>query len=387
MNGFHDIVNIVVDPRDPEHVFMGSWGAGVIEFQGNQFVRRYDQFNSSLQTALPSDPYPHFVRIGGMSFDSKYNLWVTNSLVGEPLSVFKADGSWESFELEGVQSNYDVGNIVLAENEDQWIMLPRFGRDLYVRKADGSEGRRLTVTSYFNNGTTESFKRMPDVYALAVDRDGAIWVGTSAGIAVYFSPEEIWDNDPYYASQPGLDLDDGIYHPLLESEMVTAITVDGANQKWIGTKNSGVFLVSEDGQQEIEHFDESNSPLLSNSVTTIAVNDKTGEVFFGTPEGIISYRGTATAGTEAYADVYAFPNPVRETYQGDIVITGLMEDTDVKITDISGNLVHKTTSLGGQAVWDGKNLNGNRVSTGVYMVFGNDKTGEKTFTTKILFIH
>jgi hypothetical protein len=214
-----------------------------------------------------------------------------------------------------------------------------------------------------------------------------VWVGTSAGVAAYFNPEEIWETNPFYATQPGLDLKDGIYHPLLKTELVTAIAVDGANRKWFGTRNSGVFLVSEDGQQEIENFNESNSPLLSNSVSSIAINDKTGEVFFGTPEGIISYRGAAIAGLGDYADVYAFPNPVRQDYDGDIVITGLIEDTDVKITDISGNLVHKTTSLGGQAIWNGKNLNGNRVSTGVYMVFGNDKQGEKTFTTKILFIH
>ena len=358
----------------------------MIEFQGTRYLKRYDQFNSSLQTALPADPYPNYVRIGGMAFDSENNLWVTNSLVGKPLSVFKTDGSWESFELDGIQSSNDIGNIVITENDDLWMIIPR-GNDLFVRKADGSDERHLQVVSYFNNGSNEIFNRMNDSYAIAVDLEGAVWVGTSGGVAVYYDPGKIWENDPFYASQPGLDLDDGIYHPLLESEMVTAIAVDGANRKWIGTKNSGVFLISEDGQQEIENFNESNSPLLSGSVSSIAVNDKTGEVFFGTPEGIISYRGTATAGHGDYADVYAFPNPVRPDYDGDIVITGLVEDTDIKITDISGNLVHQTTSLGGQATWNGKNLNGNRVSTGVYMVFGNDKKGEKTFTTKILFIH
>jgi hypothetical protein len=387
LNEFHDIVNITVDPRDPEHVFMGCWGAGILEFQGSQLVKRHDQFNSSLQTALPTDPHPHFVRIGGMAFDSKFNLWATNAKVSKPLSVLSPDGNWEAFELEGIPNDYDVGNLVIAENDDLWMTVPRFDRGLFVRKADGSDGRRLQVVSYFNNGQDESFTQMSDVYAIAKDMDGAVWVGTSAGVAVYFNPEEIWETNPFYATQPGLDLNDGVYHPLLSTEMITAIAVDGANRKWFGTRNSGVFLVSEDGQQEIENFNESNSPLLSNSVSSIAINDKTGEVFFGTPEGIISYRGAATAGLGDYADVYAFPNPVRPDYDGDIVITGLIEDTDVKITDISGNLVHKTTSLGGQAIWNGKNLNGNRVSTGVYMVFGNDKQGEKTFTTKILFIH
>ena len=384
-NEFHDLVNIVADPADADHVFFGTWGAGVVEMQGGEFVARYNQYNSSLQTALPTDPSPNFVRIGGMAFDSQNNLWVTNSQVSEPLSVHTPDGKWESFALDGVEGK-DIGDLVIADNGDQWIIVPR-GNNLFVRKADGSDGKHLQLISYFTNSVEEKFVRMNDIYSIATDHDGAIWVGTSVGVAVYFNPENIWEQSPFYATQPGLDLDDGIYHPLLENETVTAIAVDGANRKWLGTKSSGVFLVSADGQDELKSFNESNSPLLSNTIQSIAINDKTGEVFFGTPDGIISYRGEATAGGNQYADVYAFPNPVRENYDGDIVITGLIADTDVKITDISGNLVHQTTSLGGQAVWDGKNLNGNRVSTGVYMVFGNDKSGEKTFATKILFIH
>ncbi|TDO02802.1 putative secreted protein (Por secretion system target) [Sunxiuqinia elliptica] len=385
LNDLHDIVNVVIDPTDPDHVFLGSWGGGVVELREGAFEERFNQFNSSLQSALPDDNSPNFVRIGGMAFDSKNNLWVTNSLVGRPLSVYTAAGSWESFTLEDVEG-VDVGEIVITPNDDKWIIIPR-GRDLYVRKGDGSAGKHLKLISYFNNGEQEDFNRMNDVYSIAVDQEGAIWVGTSEGVAVYFNPEDVWDGASFYATQPGLDLNDGVYHPLLETETVTAIAVDGGNRKWLGTRSSGVFLVSEDGQNELKNFNVSNSPLLSNSIQSIAVNDKTGEVFFGTPEGIISYRGEATQGGQEYADVYAFPNPVRETYEGDIVITGLIADTDVKITDISGNLVHETTSVGGQAVWDGKNLNGKRVSTGVYLVLGNDKSGEKTFSTKILFIH
>ena len=146
-------------------------------------------------------------------------------------------------------------------------------------------------------------------------------------------------------------------------------------------------MISDDGEQEIKHFTTANSPLLADEITSIAVNDHTGEVFIGTVKGLISYMGEATAGKANFSDVYVYPNPVREDYFGDIVITGLMDDTEVKITDISGNLVCQTSSLGGQAVWDGKNLRGNRVGTGVYLVLGNDPSGEQTFVAKILFIH
>ncbi|HKJ43253.1 MAG TPA: T9SS type A sorting domain-containing protein [Sunxiuqinia sp.] len=385
LQGIHDLVNIAIDPRDPDHMFAGTWGEGIFEFQGDQLVNHFTHKNASLQS-VPAKDSSTIVRIGGMAFDSDYNLYVTNSIVGKPLSVMHPDGTWESFKLNGITADDNVGNIVVGDNGDQWIVVPR-GNDLYVRKADGSEGRHLKVVSYFNNGEKEQFTPMDDVFSIAVDLDGAIWVGTSQGVTVYFSPGEIWDNSSFYANQPGVDLNDGIYHPLLAKEKITAIAVDGANRKWIGTANSGVYLISADGQHELQNFNESNSPLLSNSVNSIAINDNNGEVFFGTTDGIISYRGQAIKGKNAYDDVYAFPNPVREDYHGDIVITGLVANTDVRITDIAGNLVYKTKSLGGQAVWDGNNLNGHRVSTGVYMVFGNDKLGDQTFTTKILFIH
>ncbi len=162
---------------------------------------------------------------------------------------------------------------------------------------------------------------------------------------------------------------------------------DGANRKWLGTQNSGVYLVSELGDREILHFTTDNSPLFSNDITSIGIDQKSGEVFIGTDQGLISYMGEAIGGKKSYADAYVYPNPVRETYDGPITVTGLIESSEVKITDIAGNLVFRTTSLGGQAIWDGRNLNGNRVKTGVYLVFCNDNMGEETHIEKLLFIH
>jgi ligand-binding sensor domain-containing protein len=190
-----------------------------------------------------------------------------------------------------------------------------------------------------------------------------------------------------YATRPSLKFPVGTFNPLLQKETITAIAIDGANRKWFGTKSSGVFLISENGDTELEHFTSENSPLLNNEITDIAINQKTGEVFIGTISGLISYMGEATAANDEFSDVYVYPNPVRETYEGPIVVKGLVDDTDVKITDISGNLVYKTKSLGGQAIWDGKNLNGNRCKTGVYLVFLADAMGEKTKITKLMFIH
>ena len=386
LKGLFNITSIVVNPSNPAHFYVASWGSGLLEYRNNEFVKHFSNHNSPLETSLPGKPNEPYVRVGGAAFDSEGNLWVTNSTVAKNLLKLSPAGEWEVITLPEVANNYNIGDIIVTQNDDKWILLPR-GNDAYVVDKTGSRKKRLLVTSYFNNGVYEEFKRMNDVYCIAEDLEGAIWMGTSIGVAVYNNPSRIWDSDNFLAVRPSLDLNDGLFHPLLETETVTAIVVDGANRKWLGTSNSGVYLVSENGEEEILHFTTENSPLLSNTITDIAINQFTGEIFFGTSKGLISYQGEAISGKESYAGAYVYPNPVRETWNGPVTITGLIENTDVKITDISGNLVYQGTSLGGQAVWDGKNLNGNRVKTGVYLIFCNDEYGEETHIEKLLFIH
>ena len=393
-NNFFDMVCVTVDPKSPDHVFAGSWGGGVLEFNAGKFVKRYDNYNSSLQTQLPSQPDAPYVRIGGMAYDSKGNLWVTNTGVAKVISELQPDGTWNAFELSGVANKF-IGKVVVTQDDDKWVIIPSggssqfYGNGLYVLNSTNDQSKALPVVAQFKNSEGEFLNPMNDISSMVVDLTGDVWIGTSGGVAVFSNPKRIWTESVSYATRPGLNLNnnDGIFHPLLEKETITAIAVDGANRKWFGTKNSGLFLISENGETEIQHFNTENSPLPTNEITDIAINQQTGEIFVGTASGLISYMGEATSGNTEFNDVYVYPNPVRETYEGPIVVKGLIENTDVKITDISGNLVNKTTSLGGQAIWDGKNLNGNRCKTGVYLVFMTDPLGEKTKITKLLFIH
>ena len=385
MNSFFDMVAVAALPSDPDHFYAASWGGGILEFKSNQLVTRFTQANSTLQSALAQQPNEPYVRIGGLCFDKEGNLWITNSEVPNVLSVRKKSGEWQAYNLPEIANQRSIGQIIITQSEDKWIVVPR-GHDVYVVNKDVSKKKYLQVTAYFNNGETELFTRMNDIYSIAEDHDGVIWIGTSKGVAVYNNPERIWSQDVMYATQPSLNLNDGLFHPLLETETVTAIAVDGANRKWIGTKNSGVYLISNSGEKEILHFTADNSPLLSNTINSIVVSEK-GEVFFGTSEGLVSYQGDASQGAGNFAGVYVYPNPVRENYQGPVVIKGLVEQSDIRITDIGGNLVYRGESLGGQALWDGKNLNGNRVKTGVYLVFCSDQKGNKTHVAKLLFIH
>jgi ligand-binding sensor domain-containing protein len=174
---------------------------------------------------------------------------------------------------------------------------------------------------------------------------------------------------------------------MLGTETITSISVDGANRKWLGTASSGAYLLSPDGMLQVINYNESNSPLFSNTINSIAVDQKSGNVWFATSKGVISVRGDAIAGLSSFTNVYSFPNPVREDFNGNVTITGLVRDAQIRITDISGNLVYKTVSDGGQASWNLTTYNGRRVATGVYMVFCASPDGSQSCVTKILVIH
>ena len=168
--------------------------------------------------------------------------------------------------------------------------------------------------------------------------------------------------------------------------MITTIKIDGANRKWVGTENSGLFLLSNGGLEKIHHFTTENSPILSNNIIDIAINHKIGEIFIATDKGMISYRSDATKGASTQNNTKVFPNPVTESYNGLIAISGLIENANVKITDIDGNLVYEGFANGGQATWDGKNKHGEKASSGVYLVFSCDVNGREKMVSKILLI-
>jgi Two component regulator propeller len=303
------------------------------------------------------------------------------------INVLKPNGTWQAFDFTGLLPvGITASEIIVTQSGQKWVILPR-GTGMLVFDDNGT----LTNTSDDKKkklGFTVGAGAIPgtDIYCLAEDRDGEVWVGTDKGVGVFYCPESIFSTNGCDAQQILIE-QDGYTQILLETQVVTAIAVDGANRKWIGTEGGGVFLMSPDGTEQLAHFDAANSPLLSDNITSIAIDQATGEVFFGTTRGIVSYRGEAIEGKDEMGDVYAFPNPVRPEYAGPIAITGLVKDADVKITDVRGNIVFKTTALGGQAIWDGNNFKGERAASGVYLVLIANEDGTQTAVTKILLMN
>ena len=384
---FSDVVCVAIDPSDSKHAFVGTWGSGLLEYRDHGIVAVYDSSNSPVQPIDVATPGYNLSAVGGLAYDKDHNLWIINCRTASPIIIRKPDGSWKSLSLPSQYAiNYFYG-LLIDEFNQKWI----------VARGPNAVGLIVYNENDVGNPNDDSFKiltktagsgNLPSVavFGIARDKDGAIWVGTDQGVAVIYNPGNVFSGGNYDAQQI-LIQQDGHTQYLLQTETVLAVAVDGANRKWFGTVSGGVFLMSADGTKELQHFTVDNSPLLSNLVNSIAINDNTGEVFFGTEKGIISYRSDATAGGETCEGPLVFPNPVTHEYRGPIAIKGLVNNADVKITDIAGDLVFHTKAKGGEAIWYGTNFKGERAQTGIYLVHATNDDGSATCITKILLIH
>lgn len=369
---------IISDPNDHSHVFVGSRVSGLFEFKNGEPVTFFNATNSSLQTAFGN---PGQTKVGGLYYDANGNLLVSNSGSASPMCRFNRDGTWEAFSVTSIVPNnvdFFYGDILEDSYGQIWINLLRTGLVVY----DPVQQKGALLKSESGKGNLPS----GDVRTMVEDKDGQIWVGTSLGVAVIYSPTGVLNGSNSDAQQILITID-GVTQYLLSSEIVTTIAIDGANRKWFGTQNGGVFLLSADGTKLIRNFNIDNSPLLSNQITGIAIDPVTGEVFFGTSSGLVSYVSDATEGETACESLKVFPNPVKENYSGSIAIRGVTANGNVKITDVAGNIVYETKANGGIAIWNGNSFEGKRVQTGVYLVFATDEKGDNTCTTKLVLVN
>ena len=381
--GMTDLVDAAVNPYDTNETVAALWGYGVASIRGNSVQAFYDANNTDGALVPYSQGGYSRLNTGAVAFDRQGTLWVLNSHSTHALACRQRNGQWKGFPTTALGNNLELDKLVCDSINGYLWFLGR-SNQLYVHdgkdrmaRVDPNRGSKLETSS---------------VTALAQDQSGNLWLGTDKGIKVIYDGYRAFNNGGNGETAPvscsNITITNGEFAEyLMAYESITAIAVDGANRKWVGTSNGGLYLLSSNGMDQLLHFTASNSPLFSDKVITLGINERTGEVYIGTDRGLQVYRGTATYATSApLDDIHAFPNPVRPGYDGPIAIKGFSRNSLVHITDAAGHTVFSTTANGGQAIWNGRTLQGDKVASGVYYVFASDDQGENRAVGKILII-
>ena len=379
-----DVNSVDVDPLDPNHVFAGA-KSGLYEFQNGKFIKHYNSDNSLITSF--NNQSKNYQLITSIKFDSDGSLWLLNSQSpsNQSLIEYTKDEKWVSHHKPAL---YNLGSLECLIQDSRgllWFVNNFHGLpSIYCYQASTDQ---LNIYSSFVNedGTilTPNYVRY-----VTEDKNHDIWIGTNLGPLLLYKKEITSDNPVF--TQVKVPRNDGTNYAdyLLNGVDISCIAIDGGNRKWFGTNGNGIYVISNDCLTQVYHFTTSNSNLLSNNIESIAINEQSGEVFVGTDKGLCSYMSDASSpNSEMTKDnVWAYPNPVKPNYMGRITITGLSFNADVKIVTANGILVNQGRSNGGIYTWDGKDQNGKKVASGVYMVETATSDGNKGTVCKIAII-
>lgn len=377
-----DFISVAINQQNTDEFAFSSFSEGGIKVvkDGSTISEVYTSSNSIIEDQAGKMAIPD------MKYDKDGNLWFINKGL-EPLKVITPDGAQYKFSLGNASKDKFPYRLIIDNEGNKWVAVTNVGLVAFNDNgtlSDPSDDQLRTLSA------SEGAGNLPSVFVkgLAQDADGEIWIGTEEGLVILYSRANLYDGGyGEYDANPILLEVNGEVERLLGDTYITAIAIDGGNRKWIGTNSSGVFCFSQDGSEEVYRFTTENSPLVSNNVFDIQVDQLSGEVYFATDKGLVSFRSDASLADNEFSEVTVFPNPVRPEFDGPITIQGLGYESDVKITDVSGNLIYQTVSNGGTVIWNGKTLQGDRVQSGVYLVWSGITTGKGKNVSKILFIN
>ena len=376
----NDLVRVQIDPNDPNRVFMSSFQKGLLQIEDQTPIKLFDESNSGLDITYQN---PNFgIRIFGIDFDSQGNLWAVQAQDEEGLLRISPEGQLQKNDISNV-FNFDNPPLAFTEVEttrENFVFFGVVSDGLVGYNPNNGQVKKIGVN--LGNGNLPN----STVRSLAVDNNNRLWIGTLKGLRVLFSPGGFFDENNNVDTQPIIILEDGVPQELLFEQVITDIEVDGSNNKWIATASSGVFYLSSNGQETLLRFTAENSPLPSNNVQDIAIDEFSGVVYFATVNGLVAYNGTSTAPRDSLEEVYVYPNPVRPSFTGNVTIDGLTANANVKITDIEGSLVFETTSEGGSVLWDTTAFGRYKVASGVYLVIITAEDAIETKISKIMIV-
>ena len=378
-----DVSSISINPLNSKEIAIGSRSEIPLSIS-NDGVNISETYN--LNNAPFIIDIANKTCISDVQYDSKGNLWIVSCNETNPLKVLTKDKVWHQFYCGSNLATKFSGEITIDYNGNKWFSVLDEG---LIGFNDNGTIEDISDDKYIQLNEGENTGALPDanVTAIAVDFDNEIWIGTSNGFSILYNSQNAFEAAPgeYNSQRIKIDFEGNVEY-LLGNTGIADIEVDGGNRKWIGTSNAGIFLLSADGLEILESYTTDNSPLISNNIVDMQFNSKTGELFIITDIGLVSLRTNSSAGDSEYKEVIVFPNPVKPDFNGVITIQGIMYDSDVKFTDVSGNLVFQTTSNGGTATWNGKNLKGEKVKAGTYLIWtaSNTEKGRKVGKVVIL---
>ena len=377
----NDLVRVKINPNNFEEVFMTSYEKGLLQIVDQQPITLYNETNSPLEITSNSNGNIEGIRLFGMDYDNQGNLWFTQSRIAEGLIKRTPEGQFQRVDVSSIVTTDSELALTEVETTNQ-------GYIFFGTLQSGLVGYNISQNKFNRISEGVGNGNLPDVSirALALDNQNRLWIGTSEGLRVLFNTGGFFEEDADVEAQEIIILEDGVPQELLFEQSIAQIVVDGSNNKWIATGNSGVFYVSSNGQETLLRFTKDNSPLPSNNIQDIAIDEFSGVVYIATNKGLVSYNGTATAPRENLDNVYAYPNPVRPGFNGNVTIDGLTANATVKITDIEGNLVFEETSEGGSILWDTKAFGEYKVASGVYLVLISTEDALETKVAKIMVV-
>ncbi len=378
LNNYKSIVRVSLDPNNEDIAYISSYFNGLIKMVNEVPTMFYNHTNGLDYIIQPTLPDLRDIRVENVAFDSNGGVWVSNGLVSNMLRVLRPNGTWSVYNFSSEIGSDDNHNFRLSIDKNNTKWLGTIGAGVIIFNENGNKKQKLTENDIDNLPTSS-------VPVIAIDKKNQAWIGTRAGLRIVKNVDDFINQGSVVSTNIVIE-ENGLGQELMYRQHITDIVVDGANNKWIATADAGVFLVSPNGQKTIHHFTLENSPLPSDTVYDIDINPTTGEVFFVTSRGMVSFGGLATATQETLENVYIFPNPVRPEYTGTVKITQLTDKANVKITDIEGNLVFEKTSDSGTIEWDTTAFGKYKVASGVYVVFLSSKDGTDTQVRKIMIV-
>ena len=368
-NQVNEFLSLAIDPIDDEHWFLSSDSVGLVEINNRQITKVYTPQNSILNVNN------NYIKISYLKFDQDGNLWILYNSADYPLIKLLADGSWEIIESSAIAKDKSFSRFIFTKQGFLYAPV----KDAGLFAIDLNTDQAKVFYPYYRIGSL--------IYDIVEDKKGTLWFSTNDGLG-YLTMQD-FNNPDFKAVRPlvQVSLNDTLtYVYLMDNTRCVRIIVDEGNYKWVATTLFGIVALKPDGLSEEAHFNVNNHTIVSNKIFDIGYNKEKGILYFTTDQGIIAYNSNVTVGQKNFNNVKIYPNPVRPEYYGHITITGLMNKTLIKITDLNGNIVYETRSNGGTVVWDGQTLNGKYPHSGVYLIICTDEQGKEKYVGKLLII-